>query len=390
MSKRSAAAVCTLFLLLSLCGCSQRPAEDPAASTPAEDPTASAPADTSVPEEVPAPQPSDPMDGVYPVTTQEEAAELLQQAYETMVPQLTFSFSDPELSLQDRYIFLQNASNEVLQRRPELKYAYQLECEDGPDGTVCKIHYMPYKLGYPDGAPEGGAEIRCLADLAEIADAHLGEEEIPITILDPDLLVDDMQRALQQAGYGYVVYLFNSDATAIRAFSGTSDTLEQSLARAEEVRALARSTAGQIFTDEMGDEEKLRAIYRYIVEHTSYDYRYYQDPAVMPYESRTAFGPLKNGTAICGGFSWAFKMLCEEAGIPCWNVAGTGAGEEHMWNCARIDGEYRYFDTTWDAGKTREAEWRYFACTEEEITQTHQWGQGQEALIHALTDPGQP
>lgn len=56
-----------------------------------------------------------------------------------------------------------------------------------------------------------------------------------------------------------------------------------------------------------------------------------------------------------------------------------------MWNCARINGEYRYFDTTWDAGITYEDQWRYFARTEEEITQNHQWGVGQEALIHALT-----
>ena len=102
--------------------------------------------------------------------------------------------------------------------------------------------------------------------------------------------------------------------------------------------------------------------------------------------SRTARGPLMEGTAICGGFSWAFRMLCEEAGIPCWNVTGTGAGEEHMWNCARLDGEYRYFDTTWDCGSTDESQWRYFARTEEEFTKSHQWGPGQAALIHQLTE----
>lgn len=376
MFKRKIAAVCAFVLLLSLCSCSEPSAETPGISAPVE---------TSAPEEVPTPKPSDPMDGVYPVTGQEDAAEILKQACEGMVPQVTFAFSDAELSLQDRSIFLQNASNQVLSEHPELKYAYQLDCTDGPDGTICKIQYMPYKLGYPDGTPEGGLEIRSLADLVEVADAHLGEEEIPITILNPDLLVDDMQRALQLAGYGYVLSMLNSDATAICAFPGNSDTLEESVAQARELKNLAHSIAGQIFTDDMDDEEKLRAIYRYIVGNTSYDYRYYQDPSALPYESRTAYGPLEYGTAICGGFSWAFNMLCQEAGIPCWNVTGTGAGEEHMWNCAWMNGEYRYFDTTWDAGITDEEQWRYFACTEEEITQNHQWGPGQEELIHALT-----
>lgn len=377
MLKRKLAAACALCLLLSLSSCSGQPVEDSGTSVSAE---------TSAPGEASEPEPSDPMDGIYPVTDQQDAAEILKQAYEGMISQLTFSFSDTELSLQDRSIFLQNASNQVLSEQPELKYAYQLECTDGPKGTICKILYMPYKLGYPDGAPEGAEEVRSLADLVEIADAHLGEEEIPIAILDPELLVDDMQRALQLAGYGYVLYMLNSDATAIRAFPSNADTLEQSVEQAGEVKDLAHSVAEQIFTDDMGEEETLRAIYGYIVEHTSYDIRYYQDPSAVPYESRTAFGPLEYGTAICGGFSWAFNLLCREAGIPCWNVTGVGAGEEHMWNCARINGEYRYFDTTWDAGITYEEQWRYFACTEEEITQNHQWGIGQEELIHALTN----
>lgn len=377
MWKRKLAAACALCLLLSLSSCSGQPVENSGTSVSAE---------TSVPGEASEPEPSDPMDGIYPVTDQQDAAEILKQAYEGMISQLTFSFSDTELSLQDRSIFLQNASNQVLSEQPELKYAYQLECTDGPEGTICKILYMPYKLGYPDGAPEGAEEVRSLADLVEIADAHLGEEEIPIAILDPELLVDDMQRALQLAGYGYVLYMLNSDATAIRAFPSNADTLEQSVEQAGEVKDLAHSVAQQIFTDDMGEEETLRAIYGYIVEHTSYDIRYYQDPSAVPYESRTAFGPLEYGTAICGGFSWAFNLLCREAGIPCWNVTGVGAGEEHMWNCARINGEYRYFDTTWDAGITYEEQWRYFACTEEEITQNHQWGIGQEELIHALTN----
>lgn len=392
MSQIKIAVVCALFLLLSLCSCSRQPIKDPSISMPSstsepvEDPGVSIPSSTPVMEEIPVSKPSDPMDGIYPITTQEDAAEILKQAYEGMVPQLTFAFSDAKLSLQDRSIFLQNASNQVLSQHPELKYAYQLGCEESQDGTICKILYMPYKLGYPNGLPEDGIEIRGLADLAEIADAHLGEEEIPIVILDPELLVDDMQRVLQQAGHGYVYYMLNGDATAIRAFPGNSDTLEGSVAQARNVENLAHSIAEQIFTDDMSDEEKLRAIYSYIVENTSYDYRYYQAPNTLPYESRTALGPLEYGTAICGGFSWAFNMLCREAKIPCWNVTGIGAGEDHMWNCAWMNGEYRYFDTTWDAGATSEEQWRYFACTEEEITQNHQWGQGQEELIHALTD----
>ena len=57
-----------------------------------------------------------------------------------------------------------------------------------------------------------------------------------------------------------------------------------------------------------------------------------------------------------------------------------------MWNCARLNGEYYYFDTTWDRGKSDETLWSYFASTEEEFTWSHQWGIGQEELIHALIE----
>ena len=379
--KRIGATAVVLTILSAMClsGCSQ--AQSNAVDSNGLSPEA--PSHTPVQSEMPASP--EPMDEIYPVSTQEEAAQILERAYEGFVQEVTFRFTQQHLPFQERSIPLQNASNHVLSARPELKYAYALECTEGAEGTVCKISYMPYKLGYPDGEPEGAVEINTLAELVKAADAALGKEEIPIVIRDPELLVDDMQRALQLAGYGYILYTLNSDATAIRAFPSDSETVEESVEKIREIQSIAKETAATILTDTMDDEEKLKAIYRFIVENTTYDYRYYQDPNVLPYESRTAFGPLQNGTAICGGFSWAFRVLCEEAGIPCWNITGTGAGEEHMWNCALLDGEYRYFDTTWDAGRSDESQWRYFGRTEEEISQEHFWGIGQKELIQALT-----
>lgn len=373
------AVVLTILSAMCLSGCSQ--AQSNAVDSNGLSPEA--PSHTPVQSEMPASP--EPMDEIYPVSTQEEAAQILERAYEGFVQEVTFRFTQEDLPFQERSILLQNASNQVLSARPELKYAYALECTEGAEGTVCKVSYMPYKLGYPDGEPEGAVEINTLAELVKAADAALGKEEIPIVIRDPKLLVDDMQRALQPAGYGYILYTLNSDATAIRAFPSDCETVEESVEKIREIQSIAKETAATILTDTMDDKEKLKAIYRFIVENTTYDYRYYQDPNVLPYESRTAFGPLQNGTAICGGFSWAFRVLCEEAGIPCWNITGTGAGEEHMWNCALLDGEYRYFDTTWDAGRSDESQWRYFGRTEEEISQKHFWGIGQKELIQALT-----
>lgn len=386
--------ICMILLATMLAGCSASPPEASDGcntAVPTESPIQSMePEPSGTPEPTDSPLSEEALDvdvkKVYPVASQEDAVEILRQAYLECRPSVIFDFQDRDMSLQDRSILLQNASSQLIQEQPELKYAYALECVEGTEGTVCNISYMPYKLGYPDGIPEGSIRIDSLSQLISTANDNLGAEEIPIAICNPDLLVDDMQRALQQAGYGYIVYMLNRDGTAIKASPSNGRTLEESTADAQEVLELARAAADKILSDDMTDEEKLRAIYRYIVENTTYDNRYYENPAAVPYESRTAAGPLKNGTAICGGFSLAFQMLCREAGIPCWTVTGTGAGEDHMWNCAKLDGEYYYFDTTWDRGKSDETLWIYFACTEEEITRSHQWGIGQEELIHTLIE----
>lgn len=102
MSKTRIAVVCVLFLLMSLCSCGKKPVEVPDISMPPsssaleEAPDVSMPPSSSAPEEVPVSAPSDPMDDVYPVTAQEDAAKILKQAYEGMIPELTFAFSDTE------------------------------------------------------------------------------------------------------------------------------------------------------------------------------------------------------------------------------------------------------------------------------------------------------
>ena len=45
---------------------------------------------------IPSPTPADPMDGIYPVAAQADAEQVLEQAYEGLVPQLTFAFLDED------------------------------------------------------------------------------------------------------------------------------------------------------------------------------------------------------------------------------------------------------------------------------------------------------
>ena len=105
----------------------------------------------------------------------------------------------------DLPIAVKNLYYGVLSAHPEYKYAYDLTAEVGEDGLLyCTISYMPYRTGeYPAGFQ--GTEVASLAELLEAAQQGITQESIPIRITNPSLLVDDMNRSLQQVGGGYPV-----------------------------------------------------------------------------------------------------------------------------------------------------------------------------------------
>ncbi len=51
---------------------------------------------------------------------------------------------------------------------------------------------------------------------------------------------------------------------------------------------------------------------------------------------------------VCEGYSKAFKLVCDELGIPCLLIVGTGNGEDHMWNQVLLDGQWYAVDVTYD------------------------------------------
>jgi len=94
--------------------------------------------------------------------------------------------------------------------------------------------------------------------------------------------------------------------------------------------------------------DKVLSIHDYICASTVYDltgnYVY------------SAYGALVDKRSVCEGYAEAFKLLCDQNGIPCVLVSGTGitsSGEEnHMWNYVLMDdGKWYAVDTTWDDGK---------------------------------------
>lgn len=57
---------------------------------------------------------------------------------------------------------------------------------------------------------------------------------------------------------------------------------------------------------------------------------------------------------VCEGYARAFKVLCDELGIPCVLTSGAarstafGTPEQHMWNDVELDGQWYAVDVTWN------------------------------------------
>lgn len=86
--------------------------------------------------------------------------------------------------------------------------------------------------------------------------------------------------------------------------------------------------------------------------------------------SDTAYGALINGKALCEGYSKAFMLLCNKAGIECELIVGESEGVGHMWNRVNIDKKLSYVDVTWN-DRSEFKIYTYFNITESQLLSDH-------------------
>jgi len=103
------------------------------------------------------------------------------------------------------------------------------------------------------------------------------------------------------------------------------------------------------------DYEKVSNINSYLINLVTYDPNYgKRDDSGKPVDSRynhDAYGALVSPhLAVCDGYSKAFVLLCEKAGVESVVGLGTGmpSGESHAWNYVKVDGKWYGIDVTWN------------------------------------------
>lgn len=117
--------------------------------------------------------------------------------------------------------------------------------------------------------------------------------------------------------------------------------------------------------------DKVKAIHDYLCKELEYDSTAASKGDATEYlyahTSSTAFLGRADGekTVVCEGYAKAFKVLCDQWGIPCVLVTGDGVGtdgttEPHMWNYVQMEDEQWYgVDVTWD-DQTSGIRYEYF------------------------------
>lgn len=145
-------------------------------------------------------------------------------------------------------------------------------------------------------------------------------------------------------------------------------------------------------------EDKLRAIYGWIIQNVSYDpaeyknfnynFKNYRERNQKEEKTRAKviLRTLQEGVAVCEGYAMLFERLCELQGIQNYlvrgdikthfNDIGRPFNKNHMWNVVLLDGKSYLFDPTWGAGKyqgkfIKEPTYFYYMIPPEQMIKTH-------------------
>ena len=145
---------------------------------------------------------------------------------------------------------------------------------------------------------------------------------------------------------------------------------------ANSVEALAVKLTSSYKTD----LEKTRAIFSWIAQNISYNYKpsfartgrtrpniihpveEAEDTSsvLKPLNLIIAENVLKKRTAVCDGYARLFKTLCDYANIPCEIINGYARNDmgrvgrnfkcNHSWNAVKLNGKWELVDVTWASG----------------------------------------
>lgn len=93
-------------------------------------------------------------------------------------------------------------------------------------------------------------------------------------------------------------------------------------------------------TASMSDEEKIKYVYNWIGQNTSYDTIF-----TSTSKNQSIYNVFLKKNAVCAGFAKASLVIFQNIGIEAYAISGESTGP-HMWNIVKYNNHYYYFDAT--------------------------------------------
>ena len=134
---------------------------------------------------------------------------------------------------------------------------------------------------------------------------------------------------------------------------------DHALAAPASVQTSFKSLASWLTAPCRSDEEKARAIFRWITQNIEYDVEALLAGGPM---SGNAEDALRTRRGVCEGYAGLFMELAKASGIKAVKINGFAKGygyspgqqlgkvPNHAWNAVSIEGRWRLIDCTWGAG----------------------------------------
>ena len=117
-----------------------------------------------------------------------------------------------------------------------------------------------------------------------------------------------------------------------------------------------------------GDTDAMKAlsIYYAYSKDLEYDYAAYDMDEDASFYRTSPFCAITDHTGVCYNISEGLAFLFNMVGINAGSVGSYEGAGAHEWVIAQLDGQYYYFDATWEAGYPENDSLTYFAITEED------------------------
>ena len=108
--------------------------------------------------------------------------------------------------------------------------------------------------------------------------------------------------------------------------------------------------------------DDIRKIHDFLIDKISYDTDFEKNNTEEI--SNNAYGAIKNGLALCSGYTDTFNIFLDKLNIPNFKVTT----EKHVWTAIYFDNKWSHIDVTWDDDEThKNNNYNFFMINTEDL-----------------------